>query len=309
MDWLAQSSGPVFTEDNRINLYYLNELYGNIGKYVSRKIREDFNIDASISSGIWGGTYLITDKCGKSKRRIWRLYSIFNLPQNTPLDQHKNLEKLVSLVCDAFVGAFRPYDMAMELKMWGGKLPFTNKVKPNTTLHMEDNNKRVNWMRAFFVWNHVPWEESVLYDTVRLTKELKTSLDFDRGPVVKDPQELKFLMQDVIITYRTLEKACSPDYIEHAAPIIDELTQHFMMGLSDPDKIRELYMMTFNNRLVYGFEEALAGPYADAGLDIHKVEDWPPEKINWVPPILKEKLIPPIQNLFAQFRENLGKSA
>ena len=62
-------------------------------------------------------SYLIADDCGKSRRRIWRFYSIFNLPQNTPLDNHKNLEKLVSLVCDAFVGAFRPYDMEMELKM------------------------------------------------------------------------------------------------------------------------------------------------------------------------------------------------
>ena len=309
MDWLTQSSGPVFTDDDRINLYYLNELYGNIGKYVSRKILEDFNIDAAISSGIWGGTYLITDDCGKSRRRIWRLYSIFNLPQNTALDKHQNLEKLVSLVCDAFVGAFRPYDMEMELKMWGGKLPFTNKLRPNTTLHMEDNKKRVNWIRAFFVWNHVSWEESVLYDTVRLTRELKTSLDFDRGPVMKDPKELKYLMQDVIITYRTLEKACSPDFIEHAEPIINELTQHFMMGLFDPAHIKELYEMTLNNRLVYGFEEALERPYADAGLDIYKVEDWPPEKINWVPPILKEKLIPPIQKLFSKFKENLEKTS
>ena len=70
MDWLTQSSGPVFTEDNRTNLYYLNELYGNIGKYASDIIREDFNIDIPISSGIWGGTYLIADKFGKSKRRI-----------------------------------------------------------------------------------------------------------------------------------------------------------------------------------------------------------------------------------------------
>lgn len=156
MDWLSQSSGPVFTEDNRINLYYLNELYGNIAKFISRKLREDFNIDASISSGVWGGTYLITDERGKSNRRIWRLYSIFNLPQNTPLDKHENLEKMVSLVCDAFVGAFHPYGLEMSLKMWGGKLPFTNNVRPNTTLHMVDAKKRVHWIRAFFVWNHVP---------------------------------------------------------------------------------------------------------------------------------------------------------
>jgi hypothetical protein len=308
MDWLTQSSGPVFTEDDRTNLYHLNELYGNIGKYASDKIREDFKVDIPVTSGIWGGTYLIADKYGKSKRRIWRFYSIINLPQNTQLDNHQNLEKFVSLVCDGFVGAFRPYDIELELKMWGGKLPFTNSERPNTTLHMEDNKKRINWMRAFFVWNKVPWEESVIYDSVRLTKELKQSLDFDKGPTMTDTKEIKFLMQDVVITYRTLENACSPDFVEHAEPIINEITQNFMLGLFDPEKIKELYMMIFNNRLVYGFEEALEAPYGEAGLDIHRVEDWPSEKINWVPPILKKKLIPPIQNLFAGFKQNIESS-
>jgi len=71
--------------------------------------------------------------------------------------------------------------------------------------------------------NHGPWEESIIYDTVRLTRELKSSQDYKRGPVMKDSKELKYLMQDVIITYRALEKACSDDYIlwliNHCQPI------------------------------------------------------------------------------------------
>lgn len=304
MERCVKTSGPVFTGDDRINLLFLNELYGNIADYVSRKLLENHQIDAPISSGVWGGTYLIADEFGKSRRRIWRLYSTVNLPQNTPLDRRENLEKLISLYCDAVVACFSPYGMEMSLKMWGGKLPFTNKVRPNITLHMEDSKKKVRWLRTFFVWNHVTWEESVIYDTVRLTKELKQSFDYEKGPVEKDHTELKYMMQDVIITYRTLEKACSPEFIEHAEPLIEELTRKFMNGLFDPKLIRKNYLNIFENHIVYGFEEALEGPYALAGLDIRKVEDWPPDKINWVPSDLKKKLIPPIQQLFAKFKTN-----
>jgi len=68
-------------------------------------------------------------------------------------------------------------------------------------------------------------------------------------------------------------------------------------------------MIVFDSRLVYGFEDALEQHFAEEGLNIYGVEDWSPEKINWAPPILKQKLIPPIQDLFTQFRENLEKSA
>lgn len=309
MENCVKTSGPVFTKDERINLFYLNELYGNIAEYISRKLLEEHKIEASISSGVWGGTYLIADDFGKTRRRIWRLYNTVNLPQNTPLDRRENLEKLISLYCDAVVACFNPYGMEMSLKMWGGRLPFTNKVRPNITLHMEDSAKRINWLRTFFVWNQAEWEESVIYDTVRLTKELKQSLDYEKGPIEKDHKELKYMMQDVIITYRTLEKACSPEFIEHAEPIIEKLTRQFLTGLFDPKLIRENYLNIFENHIVYGFEEALEGPYGKAGLDIRKVEDWPPDKINWVPPVLKEKLIPPIQELFAKFKSNLENPA
>jgi hypothetical protein len=37
------------------------------------------------------------------------------------------------------------------------------------------------------------------------------------------------------------------------------------------------------------------------------MESWPVEKINWVPDELKEKIIPPIQKLFAGFKAELAK--
>ncbi len=80
-----------------------------------------------------------------------------------------------------------------------------------------------------------------------------------------------------------------------------------MNGLHDPVLIKELYLKVFNNALIYGYEEALEGPFSKAGLDIRKMEHWPVDKINWVPEELKEKLIPPIQKIFSDFKMNLEK--
>ena len=65
--------------------------------------------------------------------------------------------------------------------------------------------------------------------------------------------------------------------------------------------------MVFKNALIYGFEESLEAPFGKAGLNIQDVENWPVEKINWVPDELKEKLIPPIQQVFAGFKKELEK--
>ena len=109
---------PVFADDNLINLYHLNELYQNVATEVSRRMRETHHMDIPITSGIWGGTYLIARPNGLARRRIWRLYSIVNLPQNTLLDKHQNLERLVSIYCDVFAEAFAP-ELELKLKMWG----------------------------------------------------------------------------------------------------------------------------------------------------------------------------------------------
>ncbi|MDH5459407.1 MAG: hypothetical protein OEY26_11910, partial [Nitrospinota bacterium] len=58
--------------------------------------------------------------------------------------------------------------------------------------------------------------------------------------------------------------------------------------------------------LVYGYEEALEGPYKKAGLDIHQVEDWPEDKINFVPQELKDTMIPYLEGTFERFRKNIA---
>ena len=305
---LLKASGPVFSEDHLINLYYIQELYQNIAAHASRRMLEEYQIDVPITSGIWGGTYLIADPDGKAKRRIWRLYSIVNLPQRSPLDTRDNLDRLIDIYHRAYISAFEPYGLELSLKMWGGTLPYSCRKKPSFTMHMEDATGRVKWLRAFFIWNHVPWEESIIYDVVRIIKEYKEFFDLRKGPVNKDPKDIKFLLQDIIIIYRTLENALNPDFIEHAEPIIQELMEKFMVGLFEPKAIMDLYEKVFKNALIYGFEEALADPFRQAGLNIQAVEEWPQDKINWVPEVLKEKLIPPVQALFASFKANLEKN-
>ena len=302
---LPKASGPVFSKNNLINLYYINELYQNIAIEVSSRLKEIYGLDLSFTSGIWGGTYLIAKPNGLSRRRIWRLYSIVNLPQDSSLDKQENMEKLVAIYTDVYKEAFAPYQIELDLKMWGGTLPHSNKSKPSLTMHMEDATERVRWLRTFFVWNKVPWEESIISDTVRIIKEYKPFFDLIKGPVKKDPKDIKYLLQDIIIIYRTIENACSKDFREHASPIIESMMQAFMEGLHDPEKINEHYQMVFNNALIYGFEESLGGPFKKQGLDIKAIETWPVEKINWIPEELKEKLIPPIQNIFNGFRKEL----
>jgi hypothetical protein len=195
--------------------------------------------------------------------------------------------------------------MDLSLKMWGGKLPYSCKLKQSFTMHMEDSKKRINWLRAFFVWNQARWEESIIYDLVRIIKEYKQYFNLERGKVSRPAKDLKFLLQDIIIIYRTLQSACDPDFLEHADPIIQELTDSFMAGLFDEKRIQSLYEKVFDSALIYGYEQALKDPYRKDGLDIHKIEHWPVEKINWAPQALKEKLIPPIESIFNGFRENL----
>ena len=302
---LPKASGPVFSENHLINLYYINELYQNIAIEVSSRLKEIYGLDLSFTSGIWGGTYLIAKPNGLSRRRIWRLYSIVNLPQNSSLDKQENMEKLVAVYTDVYKEAFAPYQIALDLKMWGGTLPHSNKSKPSLTMHMEDATERVRWLRTFFVWNKVPWEESIISDMVRIIKEYKPFFDLTKGPVKKDPKDIKYLLQDIIIIYRTIENSCSKDFRDHAAPIIERMMQAFMEGLHDPEKINEHYQMVFNNALIYGFEESLGESFKKQGLDIKAIETWPVEKINWIPEELKEKLIPPIQSIFKGFRKEL----
>ncbi len=305
MDY-PQASGQIFTEDNRTNLFYLNELYQKIAEYVSHKMDSLHGISINITSGVWGGTYLIADKRGKSLRRLWRLYCLVNLPQGTPLDKHSNLEKFIEVYYDTVRLSFQTYGLKLKLKNWGGRLPFTNKIRPNITMHFEDENEKVRWFRPIVVWNDSPWEQSIIYDSIRLVKELKVNLNYEKGPTLTDPGEIKYMLQDVIITYQTLKAAHSPDFIEHAEPIIESMTDAFMKGLFEEEEINAWYKKVLENALVYGYEQTLSSFYSKYGLDVKQVENWPVQKINFAPEELNTRLIPPIQKIFSTFKENLS---
>ena len=218
------------------------------------------------------------------------------------------MERFIAIYSKTIDQAFTAYDLQLNLKMWGGKLPYSCKTKPSFTMHMEDARNRVRWLRAFFVWNHVKWEESIIYDLVRIIKEYKEFFDLKKGPVTKEPKEIKYLLQDIVIIFRTLENACHPEFVDHAKPIINELMKSFMAGLHDPKQIQDLYLKVFQNALLYGYEQALEEPFKKIGMDIRQIESWPMKTINQVPEELKDKLIPPIQDLFKKFKTNLTKN-
>ncbi len=298
--------GPLFRAEKYLNLFVLNHMY----REIARSAYAQFSINGingkEVSSGVWGGTYLIADESGFAKNKIQRMYCIVNLPQEKSFEDKEELKRFMELYYEISSNAFRPIGLDFKLEGWGDTLPYSNHSKPSLIMHLSEANRRVRWLRVFFVWNTTTWEESIIYDSIRNLKVLKELLNVDSRPVKKDSEELKFLMQDVIIVYRTLEEALHPDFIEHAEPTIKELINHYLGGLYDSELIWELYLKVFNSGIVYGLEDTLAESYGKAGLDIHSFEEWPLDKINWVPDDLKNKLIPPIQKLFRGFRENLG---
>jgi hypothetical protein len=298
--------GPLFRSEKYLNLFVLNNIYKQVVRSSYKQFSGNGVNEEDVSSGIWGGTYLIADESGFAKNKIKRMYCIVNLPQDKSFEDKEELKRFMEMYYQTSSTAFKPLGLDFKLEGWGDPLPYSNRSKPSLIMHLSEAKSRVLWLRVFFVWNSTTWEESIIYDSIRNLKVLKELLNLDSRPIKKDSEELKFLMQDVIIVYRTLQKALNPDFVDHAEPIIKELIGHYLAGLYDSELIWELYLTVFNSAILYGLEETLEAGYAKAGLDIHKFEEWPLDKINWVPDDLKNKLIPPIQELFRGFRENLG---
>jgi len=289
-----------------VNLYYLHEMFRHTAQMVRDRLQEDTGIDVPITAGMWGGSYLVADDLGVSRTNVVRLYSLVSLPQNTPLDEPDNFETLMKIYRDVLIENCGKYKMELTDPRWGEKVPCTNRIRPTTTLQMWDTSRRVKFVRAFFVWNQATWAESIIYDSIRNIRQIKELLDIDHRPLKKAPDELKFMLQDVLIIYFTLKPALTPDFAEHAEPIVNDLFDCFIAGLHDPAQIEELYHKIYSNALVYGYEEALEGPYKKAGLDIHQIEDWPADKINFVPQELKDTMIPYLEGTFERFRKNLA---
>ena len=297
--------GHLYSQNQRINLYYLHNLFKEFAAHISLQMKEIYNLDTPISAGMWGGSYMVALDDGEARTNVVRLYSIVSLPQNGPLDEKENFEKLMQLYQKNFTEVFGRYGLDLVNPKWDEKIPYSNKIRPTTALQMWDTKGRANYVRAFFVWNKASWEESIIYDMIRNIKTLKELLNINTRPPKKESSELKFLLQDVLITYVTLRSALTPDFVEHAEPIINTLFEKFIKGMHTEASIEEQYHIVYSSALVYGFEEALLEPYKKENLDIRNVEDWPVEKINYVPNELKEKLVPPLQALWKKFQMNL----
>ena len=297
--------GHLYSQNQRINLYYLHNLFKEFAAHISLQMKEIHNLEIPISAGMWGGSYMVALDDGEARTNVVRLYSIVSLPQNGPLDEKENFEKLMQLYQKNFAEVFGRYGLDLVDPKWGEKIPYSNKIRPTTALQMWDTKGRANYVRAFFVWNKASWEESIIYDMIRNIKTLKELLNINTRPPKKESSELKFLLQDVLITYVTLRPALTPDFVEHAEPIINTLFEKFIKGMHTEKIIEEQYHIVYSSALVYGFEEALLEPYKKENLDVRNVEDWPVEKINYVPNELKEKLVPTLQAPWKKFQMNL----
>ncbi|MCH8156505.1 MAG: hypothetical protein IID18_01925 [Nitrospinae bacterium] len=295
-------------DDGKFNLYQINEIYKVLAHNISHQLSRELKADIPISSGMWGGSYLVANEEGKARTNIVRLYCLVNLPQNSPLDEKENFERLMVLYHQAFSKTFARYDLHFVDPRWGETIPYSNRQRPTTALQMWERNDRVKFLRAFFVWNKATWEDSVIYDTIRNIKVIKELLDLNRRYQPKAPEEYKFLLQDVLIIYYTLRGALTSDFLEHAEPIMTDLLEKFLKGLHDPKIIEELYQNIYKNAIVYGLEESLEGPYKEAGLDILQVEDWPVDKINWVPDALSKKVGQHLTETFLKFKAHLEKN-
>ena len=296
-------------DDGKFNLYYLNEIYKTLAYKASIKFSKELEEELAITAGIWGGQYLIADKEGKARTNIVRLYCLVNLPQNTLLDKKENFENLMIFYHQSVTNAFSNYGLNFNDPRWGESIPYTNKKRPTTVLQMWEKNNKLKFFRAFYVWNNKPWVDSVIYDTIRNIKVVKELLNIDKRPVKRPTEEYKFLLQDILIIFYTLYDALTTDFHEHADPIMKDLLQKFLAGLKDPELIEEEYLNIYSNGIVYGLEEALEGPYKKAGLDIKNIENWPVEKINWVPQELKENVGRSLTDRFNNFKKNLKSSS
>jgi hypothetical protein len=305
MSEIPQLPERLLHEDGKFNLYYLNEVYRTIAHKISTQLSNKLQEKILITAGIWGGQYLIANDEGKARTNIVRLYCLVNLPQNTPLDKKDNFEHLMESYHQSVTNTFSNYDLHFINPRWGESIPYTNKKKPTTVLQMWEKNNKLKFFRAFYVWNNMPWVDSVIYDTIRNIKVVKEMLDMNRRPVKRPTEEYKFLLQDVLIIYYTLYDALTSDFKEHADPIMKNLLQKFLGGLKDPEAIEEEYLNLYSNAIVYGLEEALDSPYQKEGLDIKDIENWPIEKINWVPQELKETVGRSLTNKFNKFKKNI----
>jgi hypothetical protein len=50
--------GHLYSQNQRINLYYLHNLFKEFAAHISLQMKEIHNLEIPISAGMWGGSYM-----------------------------------------------------------------------------------------------------------------------------------------------------------------------------------------------------------------------------------------------------------
>jgi hypothetical protein len=306
-DKIPTASGRVFTPDGRVNSLYLNELLDAVAKETSARLSRRHRAEVPITGGLWGGSWYFTDECGYTRARFRRLYSLVCVPQIPALEDANNYNLVFWQYSKALADAFVPYGIALGEAEWGQSSPYSHRLRPTIALQMWDANKKIDFIRCFFSYNAAEWEEAYLYETVRLIKETKESLD--KKTLTKPPRldgmAIRFQLQDIVILYHTLEPVLSEGTKALGGPLVEHIKTRFAQGMSDEEEMNALNAQAFECELIYRYEDAIREDFANEGLDITMFEEWPVERINRVPASLKEKLIPHLKGIFQRYRDNL----
>jgi len=309
-DAIPKASGPVFTEDGRANALYLNELFEAVAKETSARLHRRFRADIPLTGGLWGGSWYFADACGYTRARFRRLYSLVCVPQNRGLEDPNNLKLMFRVYANVLAAAFEPYGIALGEANGGDIIGYSNRKRPTLDFQMWDANKKIDYIRCFFSYNSATWEEAYLYETVRLIKQTKETLDKQvlTEPPRLDGMAIRFQLQDLVILYHTLEPALPEEAKAAGGPLVERIMTRFAQGMNDEDEMNTLNAQAFACELIYAYEDAIREDFAKEGLDIATVEEWPVDRINRVPASLKTKLIPHLQAIFQRYRENLKAS-
>jgi len=306
-DKIPSASGPVFTPDGRVNSLYLNELFDAVAKETSARLHRRYRAEVPLTGGLWGGSWYFTDECGYTRARFRRLYSLVSVPQNRGLEDPGNLKLLFRIYADVLAEAFEPYGVALGDANGGGIIGYSNRKRPTLDFQMWDANKKIDFIRCFFSYNAAEWEEAYLYETARLIKQTKETLDKQTltKPPCLDGMAIRFQLQDLVILYHTLEPVLSERTKAAGGPLVERIKTRFAQGMNDEAEMNALNAEAFKCELIYGYEDAIREDFAKEGLDITKVEEWPMDRINRVPASLKEKLLPHLKGIFQRYRDNL----
>jgi hypothetical protein len=310
-DQAPKASGPVFTPDGRANSLYLGELFDAVARETGTRLRRRYRWEVPLTGGLWGGSWYFADAKGYTRSRFRRLYSLVCVPQLPALDDADNYNVVFQHYAKVLSEAFAPYGVDLQMAQWGESVQYSNRRRPTISHQMWDANKKIDYVRSFFVYNSAEWEEAYLYETVRHIRQAKEALD---SRAMAEPPRLegmpvRYQLQDIVILFYTLEPMLTEETKAVTIPLVERIKARFAQGMNDEDEMRAINLEAFKSGVIYGYEDAIRGEFAKEGLDITQTEEWPVDRINRVPDSLKAKLVPPLKTLFQSFRDNLKAEA